>query len=83
MTTTHLSSKGQVIIPKAVREARGWEPGIEFVVEERPEGILLRPVRTGRATTVDDLVGCVGYRGPRRSLEDMDQAIAREARKRR
>jgi len=29
-----MSSKGQVIVPKAVRDARNWFPGTEFLVEE-------------------------------------------------
>ena len=27
-------------------------------------------------TTVDDLIGCTGYKGPARSLEEMEAAIA-------
>ncbi|WP_306535410.1 AbrB/MazE/SpoVT family DNA-binding domain-containing protein, partial [Geobacter sp.] len=38
-----LSSKGQIIIPKQVREAHHWRTGMEFVVESVGDGILLRP----------------------------------------
>lgn len=32
METTKLSSKGQVIIPKAFRSTHHWEPGLELMV---------------------------------------------------
>ena len=35
MVKTRLSSKGQVIIPKAVRERQGWQPGTELEVEDQ------------------------------------------------
>ena len=38
-----LSSKGRVIIPKAVREARRWNPGTRLTVQETREGVLLKP----------------------------------------
>ena len=38
-----LSSKGRVIIPKAVREARRWNPGTRPTVQETREGVLLKP----------------------------------------
>ena len=51
--------------------------GAEFVVEDRPDGILLRPIgRRFEATRVEDVLGCTGYRGPALSIEDMDAAIA-------
>jgi hypothetical protein len=31
---------------------------------------------------LEDLVGCAGYHGPRRSLEEMEAAIAQGARER-
>jgi AbrB family looped-hinge helix DNA binding protein len=83
MARTRLSSKGQVIIPKAVRDARGWRAGQELIVEDRGDAVALRPARPFPPTTVDDLVGCTGYAGPRLSLEEMDAAIAEEARTRR
>lgn len=44
--TTTLSSKFQISIPKAVREAQGWEAGQEFVFIPKGSGVLLVPVPT-------------------------------------
>ena len=41
MEKTRLSSKGQLIIPKAVRDAHGWGEGTEFTVEDTKDGIVL------------------------------------------
>jgi AbrB family looped-hinge helix DNA binding protein len=80
MQTTRLSSKGQIILPKAVRDAHHFQPGLEFVVEEHPDGIFLRPLRTAFAPTrLEDILGCAGYRGPALTIDDMDAAIARGA----
>jgi AbrB family looped-hinge helix DNA binding protein len=78
-----MSSKGQVVLPKTLRDKRGWKEGTEVEIEEVPEGILLRLVPTVREASLDDLLGCAGYRGPRRSLEDMEAAIREGARAKR
>ena len=39
METTRLSSKGQVILPKSIRASHKWEPGVEFAVEDTPDGV--------------------------------------------
>lgn len=44
--TATLSSKFQISIPKAVREAQGWEAGQEFVFIPKGGGVLLVPVPT-------------------------------------
>ncbi len=77
METTRLSSKGQVILPKSVRDAHHWSPGTEFEVEDRPEGVLLRPKKHFAITQLKDVVGCTGYCGPAKSLEEMEEAIAK------
>ena len=83
MDKTKLSSKGQIIIPKAVREAHGWTEGTEFTVEDIKDGIVIRPERTSPfpRTTLDDVIGCVNYKGPRRSVDEMHEGIAVEARR--
>jgi AbrB family looped-hinge helix DNA binding protein len=77
MDTTRLSSKGELVLPKAIREAGGWAEGTEFSVERVPEGVLLRPLRPFPVTRLEDIVGCAGYGGRRRSLADTQRGIAK------
>ncbi len=81
METTKLSSKGQVIIPKSVREAHRWEPGTEFTVEDTPQGILLKPKKLFPATRLEDVIGCTGYQGPPLSLEEIDRRLDEDLRR--
>ena len=57
---TKVSTKGQVVLPKAIREKRGWGPGAELIVEERPEGVILRPAPKAAATRFEDVRGSTG-----------------------
>jgi len=41
---TKLSAKGQVVIPKDVRDRLGWTKGRELEVVETPDGLLLRSI---------------------------------------
>jgi AbrB family looped-hinge helix DNA binding protein len=43
-STATLSSKFQISIPKAVREAQHWEAGQEFVFIPKGKGVLMMPV---------------------------------------
>ncbi len=83
METTTLSTKGQIILPKNIREARAWRPGMEFTVEETPEGVLLRPARPFPETTLDEVVGCLKTKRKRPvSLKEMDDAITKAVKER-
>jgi AbrB family looped-hinge helix DNA binding protein len=82
METTRLSSKGQIVLPKSVRDARSWEPGTEFAVDETPEGILLRPLRPFPPTSIADVFGCLKYKGRAKTLRQMEKAIAKGLRAR-
>ena len=81
MSITKLSTKGQIIIPKEIRERRGWAAGLTLEVEERGEGVVLRPARTPRRTTVDDLLGCLPHKGRPKTLREMEAGIAKGARR--
>ncbi len=81
MAKTRLSSKGQVIIPKAVRERHGWQPGVELEVEDRGDVVVLRPANPFPPTTIEDVYGCLKYDGPPFTVEEMHEAIEREARR--
>jgi AbrB family looped-hinge helix DNA binding protein len=78
---TRLSSKGQVIIPKAVREAHGWQPGVELEVEDQGDAVVLRPANPFPPTTIEEVYGCLKHDGPPISIEEMHEGIEREARR--
>lgn len=83
MPTTRLSSKGQIILPKSVRDANRWPPGTEFSVENVDEGVLLKPVRPFRRSKLENVAGFLKRPGAqRRSVEEMDAAVAKSVRKR-
>jgi AbrB family looped-hinge helix DNA binding protein len=80
--STRLSTKGQIILPKSVRDARQWKPGTEFSIETTKEGVLLRPIRRSAGTKLADLYGFLKYSGPPKSIKEMDRGILLEARRR-
>lgn len=82
MATTTLSSRGQVVIPKTLRDSRHWSTGTSFVVEEVPQGVLLKPMSTFAHTRLDDVMGCAGYSGPALSRADIEVALDSDVRRR-
>jgi len=83
MEKTRLSNKGQVVIPKAVRALYGWQAGVEFAIETVNDGIVLKPIKPYEETKIDEVIGCLGYEGPKKSLKDMEAAIAKGAKDKR
>lgn len=82
METTRLSTKGQVILPKSIRDARSWKAGTELTVENAGDGILLRPAPQFPRTSLGEVAGCLKHKGKPVRLEEMDAAIAREVKRR-
>jgi AbrB family looped-hinge helix DNA binding protein len=80
--TTTLSTKGQVILPAAVRRRMNWNAGARLMVEETPDGVLLKSGPLFPATTPEQVFGCLRYRGEPKTLEDMQEGIAAEVRRR-
>jgi AbrB family looped-hinge helix DNA binding protein len=80
--TTTLSTKGQVILPAALRRRRNWNAGTRLTVEETPDGILLKPAPLFPPTTPEQVFGCLRCAGAPKALEDMREGIAAEVRRR-
>ena len=80
--TTTVSTKGQVILPKAIRQALRWEAGTRLVVENTPEGVLLKPAPVFAEARGEDVFGCLAHDGAPRSLAEMEAGIVAEARRR-
>lgn len=82
ITAVTLSSKGQLVLPKHIRVRRNLRPGMRLQLEETPEGLLLRPAQIFPPSTVKQVFGMAKSKVGKRSLQDMDTAIATEARRR-
>jgi AbrB family looped-hinge helix DNA binding protein len=82
MATTRISTKGQVVLPRAVRERRKWGPGTMLIVEETKDGVLLRREKPFPPTTFEQVAGILKYKGKPKTLEEMDEAIAKGVRER-
>lgn len=80
--TTTVSTKGQVILPVAIREALNWKAGTRLLVENGAEGVLLKTAPVFAETRHDQVFCCLSYQGPAKSLEEMEAGIMAEARRR-
>ena len=80
--TTTLSTKGQVILPKPIRDALGWDTGARLAVERTSEGVLLKPVSSFPETDPEEVFGCLPFDGAPKSLAEMEAGVMAEARRR-
>lgn len=59
METVKLSSKGQIVIPKKIREAQNFVVGTEFTVAFVGNEIRLKPVPAFTPTRVKEVAGAL------------------------
>jgi AbrB family looped-hinge helix DNA binding protein len=78
---TRLSSKGQIVIPRQIRQSHGWRPGVAFTIIEEGDTLILKPIANRTTVQIKDVIGCAGYVGEKKSLAEMDAGILEEARK--
>jgi AbrB family looped-hinge helix DNA binding protein len=76
---TKISAKGQVVIPKALRDRLHWSEGDQLEAIETAGGVLLR--RKGRArrsiSVHEFMAEMPRHEGAPATLEEMDEAIDR------
>lgn len=72
---TKLSAKGQVVIPKDVRDRLGWPQGSSLEVIETAGGVLLRQPQTRKKLTFEEATAkirqAVNYTGPPLTIEQL------------
>ena len=80
---TKVSDKGQVVVPKALREQKGWSVGTDLEAVDVDDGVLLRRRRPIKTLTVEEATARLRklyvHQGPPLSLQDMRDAAADEA----
>ena len=79
---TTVSTKGQVILPKAIRQRRDWDTGTRLIVEETPDGVLLKRAPAFAPTRPEAVFGMLSFAGEPKSIEDMEAGVLAEARRR-
>ncbi len=79
METVTLSSKGQLVIPKADRQSAHLAPGDVLSVRYVDGEIRLRPVTVVAPTSLADVAGCLAKPG-RRALGQAQTQAAIKAR---
>jgi AbrB family looped-hinge helix DNA binding protein len=77
---TKLSAKGQVVIPKDVRDRLHWTQGESLDVIETADGVLLKRPNSGAKLSAQEafarIRARVNYDGPPVTIEEMDQSIS-------
>ena len=84
VSTTKMSSKGQVVIPESIRESLGLQTGARFVVVAGQDAILLELVTQPSMEEFDELLAEARRQARRAGLEpsDIGNAIAAAGRER-
>jgi|SRR5271163_600249 len=72
MPSAKVTTKGQITIPAAVREALGLKPGMKIDFYQIGEGEF---AFTARNRSVKDLAGILPKLGYVPTIEEMDQAV--------
>lgn len=74
MITATMTSKGQITVPKEVRDTLGLATGTRVVFEAIADGgFVLRAAPATRRLV--DLAGLIPYDGPPISIDEMSEAI--------
>lgn len=71
-----VTSKGQVTIPKRVRDALGITPGSEVDFTVAGGGARLKLVRKHAPSRIEDSAAILKYKGPRIPVEQMHGGLA-------
>ncbi len=81
METTKLSSKGQVIIPKAFRSTHHWEPGLELMVIDTGDGLLLKPKAAFAPSDLSEVAGMFKGKVSPKTDQEIKTALAEDMRR--
>jgi AbrB family looped-hinge helix DNA binding protein len=71
MATATLTSKGQITIPKEIRDQLKLKPGDRISITDENGRVVLRP----KNGDLSKLVGMLHRPGVHRTLEEIDEAI--------
>jgi AbrB family looped-hinge helix DNA binding protein len=71
VATITLSSKGQIVIPKEIRDQLHWDSGTQITLFAGASGITLKAVQKKTGRRLEDLIGMLKHEGPSLSTEEL------------
>jgi AbrB family looped-hinge helix DNA binding protein len=71
MSAVLVSSKGQIVLPSAVRKALGLKPGMRVDIRVEGKGARLTPMSAKSAAKLSEIQAILKYSGPRVPIKDM------------
>ena len=79
LTTTRMSSKGQVVIPEEIRDRLGLQSGTQFVVVGDRDVVILKAISAPSMKEFDDLIAEARRQARRSGLKksDIDAAVTK------
>jgi AbrB family looped-hinge helix DNA binding protein len=76
LATTRMSSKGQIVIPEAIRKRLNLQPGTQFVVVGEDDVVILKAITAPETETFDKLIQEARQQARRAGLKRKDIAGA-------
>ena len=64
MSTVLISTKGQIVLPVAVRKALGLKPGMRVSVKVQGKKALLTPAPAKKTVSLQEIQELLKYEGP-------------------
>ena len=71
MSAVLVSTKGQIVLPAAVRRALGLKPGMRVDIRVEGKGARLTPVPAKKTAKLPEIQAILRYSGPRVRIKDM------------
>jgi AbrB family looped-hinge helix DNA binding protein len=75
VATITLSSKGQVVIPKEIRDELHWEAGTQLTLISTGSGVTIKAMPRKPGRRLEDLIGMLRHDGPPLSTEDLCKPV--------
>jgi antitoxin StbD len=80
MATTKLSGKGHVVIPKSLRDIHRWEAGLELMVIDTGDGLLLKPKGPFAPARLSDVAGMFRHKAAAKTDQEIGSALLEDVR---
>lgn len=79
LATTRMSSKGQIVIPEAIRERLNLQPGTQFVVVGEDDVVILKVISAPEIESFDKLITEARQQAKKAGLKrkDITNAVSR------